>query len=75
MPKINIDSLEFNTEDLTERGIATLKSLQFLENQMQKLRGEIAVYQTAQQTYLAELKAEIKSSNLDPISVDEPAQE
>ena len=75
MPKINIDSLEFNTEDLTERGMATLKSLQFLEKQMQKLRGEIAVYQTAQQTYLTELKAEIKSSNLDPISVDEPAQE
>jgi len=75
MPKISIDSLEFNTEDLTERGQATLKSLQFLEVQMQKLRSEIAVYQTAQQTYVAALKAEIQSSGIEPLSAEEPAQE
>ena len=75
MPKINIDSLEFNTEDLTERGMATLMSLQFLEKQMQKLRGEIAVYQTAQQTYVAALKAEIQSSGIEPLPAEEPAQE
>jgi hypothetical protein len=75
MPKIRIDSLEFNTEDLTERGQATLKSLQFLEVQMQKLRSEIAVYQTAQQTYVAALKAEIQSSGIEPLSAEEPAQE
>ena len=61
MPKIKLDEIEYNTEDLSERGQATLKSLQFLETQMQKLRNEIAVYQTAQQTYVAALKAEIKS--------------
>ena len=75
MPKISIDSLEFNTEDLTERGQATLKSLQFLEVQMQKLRSEIAVYQTAQQTYVAALKAEIQSSGIEPLPAEEPAQE
>ena len=73
MPKIKLDEIEYNTEDLSERGQATLKSLQFLE--MQKLRNEIAVYQTAQQTYVAALKAEIKSSGIEPLPAEEPAQE
>ena len=68
MPKITIDNIEYNTEDLTENGKAQLASLQFLEVQMQKLRNEIAVYQTAQRTYLAALKAEIEKSGIKPIS-------
>ena len=75
MPKIRIDSLEFNTEDLTERGTATLLSLQFLDKKMDKLRKEIAVYKTAQQTYVAALKAEIQSSGIEPLPAEEPAQE
>lgn len=75
MPKIKLDEIEYNTEDLSERGQATLKSLQFLETQMQKLRNEIAVYQTAQQTYVAALKAEIQSSGIEPLPAEEPAQE
>ena len=42
---------------------------------MQKLRNEIAVYQTAQQTYGAALKAEIKSSGIEPLPAEEPVQE
>ena len=30
MPKITIDDMEYNTEDLTENGRAQLASLQFL---------------------------------------------
>ncbi|HAJ83890.1 MAG TPA: hypothetical protein DCM25_03940 [Rhodobacteraceae bacterium] len=75
MPKIKLDEIEYNTEDLSERGQANLKSLQFLEVQMQKLHSEIAVYQTAQQTYVAALKAEIKSSGIEPLPVESPAQE
>jgi len=75
LPKIKLDEIEYNTEDLSERGQANLKSLQFLEVQMQKLRSEIAVYQTAQQTYVAALKAEIKSSDIEPLPVESPAQE
>ena len=75
MPKIRIDSLEVNTEDLTERGTATLLSLQFLDKKMDKLRKEIAVYKTAQQTYVAALKAEIQSSGIEPLPAEEPAQE
>ena len=47
MPRITVEDVEYNSEDLTENGKAQLASLQFLEVQMSKLRSEIAVYQTA----------------------------
>lgn len=67
MPKLTIDGIDYHSEDLTENGRAQLASLQFLEVQMQKLRNEIAVYQTAQATYLNALKAEIEKSGIEPI--------
>jgi hypothetical protein len=71
MPKIKIDDLEYNTEDLSEEGLAQLKSLQYLETQLQRLRNDIAVYQTAQRTYIAALKAEIEKSGIAPIAEEE----
>ena len=59
MPKIKIDGLEYNSEDLTDNGKAQLASLQFLEAQMTKLKSEIAVYETARNSYVAALKAEL----------------
>jgi hypothetical protein len=59
MPKITVDDIEYNTEDLSENGQAQLASLQFLEIQMKKLQSEIAVYQTARNSYVAALKAEL----------------
>ena len=75
MPKIKIDSIEYNTEDLSDHGQAVLKSLQFLEVQMQNLKNEVGVYQTAQRTYVAALKAEIKQSGIEPISTDDTSEE
>jgi hypothetical protein len=66
MPKIKIDDLEYNTEDLTEKGLEQLRSLQFLETQMLHLRKEITVYQVAQSTYLSKLKAEIEELGIEP---------
>ena len=71
MPKIKIDDLEYNTEDLSEDGLAQLKSLQYLETQLQRLRSDIAVYQTAQRTYAAALKAEIDRAGIEPIAEEE----
>lgn len=59
MPKIKIDDVEYNSEDLTENGKAQLASLQFLEAQMSKITSEISVYKTARNMYVAELKAEL----------------
>lgn len=60
MPKITIDEIEYNTEDLSDNGKAQLASLQFLDAQMTKLRSEIAVYQTARNAYMTALKVELE---------------
>jgi Family of unknown function (DUF6447) len=62
MPKIKVGELEYNTEDLSDNGKAQLASLQFLEVQMQKLKNEIAVYQTARIGYVAALKVELEKA-------------
>tara|TARA_B100001057_G_C22543140_1_gene830431 strand:+ start:313 stop:513 length:201 start_codon:yes stop_codon:yes gene_type:complete len=61
MPKITVDNIEYNTEDLSDNGKAQLASLQFLEVQMNKLKSEIAVYQTARTAYVVALKSELDS--------------
>ena len=60
MPKITIDNIEYNSEDLSENGKAQLASLQFLEVQMQRIKAEIAVYQTARNSYTNVLKKELE---------------
>lgn len=60
MPKITVDGIEYNTEDLSDNGKAQLASLQFLEVQMTKIKNEIAVYQTAKNTYVSALKNELE---------------
>lgn len=62
MPKITVDDIEYNSEDLTDNGKAQLASLQFLEVQVNKLQNEIAVYQTARNAYVAALKAELEET-------------
>lgn len=75
MPKIKLDDIEYNTEDLSEHGQATLRSLQFLEVQLQKLKNDIAVYQTAQSTYVSVLKAEITSLGIEPLPTENDPEE
>ena len=60
MPKITVDDIEYNTEDLSDNGKAQLASLQFLEVQMSKIKSEIAVYQTARISYSAALQAQLE---------------
>ena len=71
MPKVKIDELEYNTEDLTERGLSIVKSLQFVETQLKELEREIAVYQTSKNTYTQGLLAEIKAAGVKPIAADD----
>ena len=65
MPKITIDGIKYNSEDLTDNGKAQLASLQFLEVQMGKLKSEIAVYQTARNSYMVALKNELEQEKQD----------
>ena len=50
MPKITVDNIEYNKRTY-QIMVAQLASLQFLEAQMNKLKSEIAVYQTARAAY------------------------
>ena len=63
MPKITVDGIEYNTEDLSDNGKAQLASPQFLEVQMSKLQNEIAVFQTAKNAYISALKAELQKES------------
>ena len=62
MPKITVDGIDYNTEDLSDNGKAQLASLQFLEVKMAKLNNEVAVYQTARNAYVVALKAELEKT-------------
>ena len=75
MPKITIDDLEYNTEDLSEKGLAQLASLQFVEQQLSRLKNEIAVHQTAQRSYAGALKTEIEEKNIEPVSINDGIEE
>lgn len=60
--KITIDGVEYHVDKLSETAQAQLRSLQFLDQQMQMINQEIAVYETARKNYLAALKTELASS-------------
>ena len=60
IPKITVDGMEYNTEDLSDNAKAQIASLQFLEAQMAKIKSEIAVYETAKSAYIQALKAELE---------------
>lgn len=62
MLRFTIDGVDYQVESLSEKGQAQLRSLQFTEAQLQKLRNEVAVFETARGAYMAALKAEIARS-------------
>ena len=68
MPKIIIDEVEYHTEDLSDSGREQLKSLQFLDSQVQTLQNELAIYETARIAYIKILKSEISKSGIAPVS-------
>lgn len=72
MPRIKIDELEYNTEDLSDEGMAQFKNLQFVEKQLLQLRNEIAVYQTAQLAFVSTLRSEIEKYDIQPVALKDP---
>jgi hypothetical protein len=62
LPKLKIDDIEYNTEDLSEVGQSLLVSLQFTESQIQRLDSEIKVYRVAQKSYAQSLKSELETA-------------
>ena len=60
MATITIDDKEYNLDDLSNQAKEQLASIQFVQGEMKKLEGQMAVYKTAQAAYTSALKAELE---------------
>ena len=59
MPKFTIDSVEYNTEDLSEHGQKLYNSLQYTMVQLKKIENEAEVYRIAHKVLVSELQHEL----------------
>jgi len=66
MPRITIDDIEFNSEDLSESAKLKLDSLKYLDNEMQKLETELSILKISKIIYSREMKR-----NLDTVKKEE----
>jgi hypothetical protein len=64
MPKLVLDEIEYNTEDLSDIGRLRLESLQHVEKRLASLDNEIQVYRTARNAYVESLKVEIEQLSI-----------
>lgn len=51
MPNINIDGKDYDLDQLSEEARSQLASLQFVDNELQRLNAQSAVLQTARMAY------------------------
>ena len=61
MPTINIDGKDYDADQLSDTAKQQLASLQFVQAELRKLEGQIAVYKTAAATYTSALKQAIEN--------------
>ena len=59
MPKFTIDSIEYNTEDLSEHAQKLYNSLQYTMVQLKKIESEAEIYRIAQKVLVSELQHEL----------------
>ena len=62
MPKIQIDGLDFHSEDLSEAGRSKFESLQYLEKRIAKLNSQMVIYRTAKRAFENTLKEKLEAS-------------
>jgi hypothetical protein len=62
MPTINIDNIDYDTDKLSEEAKAQLVSLQFCDQELQRLQAQAATYQTARMAYAKALQAALPSA-------------
>ena len=56
MTTINIDNIEYDTDKLSDEAKAQLVSLQFCDQELQRLQAQAAAYQTARMAYAKALQ-------------------
>lgn len=59
MANINVDGNHYDLDQLSAEAKAKVASLQFVDNELQRLNAQIAVFQTARMGYLTALKKEL----------------
>ena len=59
MATIKIDDVEYDSDNLSESAKAQVVSLQFCQAEINRLKSQLAVYQTAVAGYTAALKGEL----------------
>lgn len=59
MTKVNIDNVEYDFEKLSEETRAQLVSMQFCDQELQRLQSQAAAIQTARQAYAKALQASL----------------
>ena len=57
MTTINIDNIEYDTDKLSDDAKAQLVSLQFCDQELQRLQAQSAAYQTARMAYAKALQS------------------
>ena len=58
-PKVTIDEVEYSMDDLSENAKSQIINIQFVDNQIQQLKNELAVADTARIGYMNALKGEL----------------
>lgn len=63
MAKITIDEKEYDTESMSEKALAQVQSLQYVNNQLIELQMRSAAYQTARNGYANALKSLLENGD------------
>jgi len=63
MPKITIDGVEFNSEDLSENGKLQLDSLSYVDKEIKKLQTELSIIKNSKLIYSRELQRSIDAAS------------
>jgi hypothetical protein len=64
MPSIKIDNVEYDTDKLSDEAKAQLISLQFCDQELQRLQAQAAAYQTARMAYAKALQAALPTATI-----------
>jgi hypothetical protein len=63
MTKIKIDNIDYDLDKLSDEAKAQLISIQFCDQELQRLQAQAAAFQTARQAYATALKEVLASAD------------
>ena len=61
MASIKIDGIDYNIDDISDKGKEQLASIKFSQNEIQTLEARIAVYKTGLSAYTKALQNELNN--------------